>query len=114
MSKISDFYAKVMSDEKTKSELESILDGKPIEKASGKQMKKIGKLAEDLGFDITAEEAKNYLKNDNSELDMDDLDSVAGGKYNNDNSCTGGNISTGNQGSGGNPGSNNSADVNVK
>lgn len=80
MSKVSDFYAKVMSDEGTKAKLGNILGGKSINEADDEQLKKIGGLAKELGFEITVEEAKNYLKGDNTELDDDDLDAVAGGK----------------------------------
>ena len=80
MSKISEFYAKAVSDEKAKAKLGEIMGDKPINEADESQLKKIGALAKELGFEITVEEAKNYLSGSNSELDDDDLNAVAGGK----------------------------------
>lgn len=82
MSKVSEFYAKTLSDETAKAKLGSILGGKFINEADDEQLRKIGVLAKEMGFEITIEEAKNYLKGDNAELDDDDLDAVAGGKGN--------------------------------
>lgn len=79
MSKITDFYAKVLADESAKTKLGEILGGKAINEADNSQLEKIGSLAKELGFDITIEEAQNYLKGDNAELDDDDLGAVAGG-----------------------------------
>lgn len=79
MSKITDFYAKVLANESAKTKLGEILGGKAINEADDSQLKKIGSLAKELGFDITIEEAKNYLKGDNAELDDDDLGAVTGG-----------------------------------
>lgn len=80
MSKISDFYSKVLSDDGLKKELESILSGKTISGASDEDLVLIGKLAERLGYDITLDEARNYISGDEAELDDSDLDAVAGGK----------------------------------
>ena len=60
MSKVSDFYAKVMADETLKSQIVSILAGVSIENAEDEQLEKIGGLAKGLGFDISVEEAKEY------------------------------------------------------
>lgn len=79
MSKITDFYAKAAADESARAKLGEILGGKTINEADDSQLEKIGRLAKELGFDITIEEAKNYLKGDNAELDDDDLGAVAGG-----------------------------------
>lgn len=80
MSKISDFYAKAIADDAAKKELDSILDGKELNEASEEQLLKVGKLADRLGFSITLDEARSYLKGENVELDEDDLEAVAGGK----------------------------------
>lgn len=79
MSKVSEFYAKAISNEGTKAKLEEILGGKSINEADDEQLKKIGGLAKELGFEITVEEAKDYLNGNNAELEDDDLDAVAGG-----------------------------------
>ncbi|MGN0629879.1 MAG: hypothetical protein ACI4JN_00990 [Ruminococcus sp.] len=82
MSKITEFYAKVLADRTAKNEFLAILENTSIDNASDEQLAKVGELAKKLGFDITMEEAKAYLSGDNSELDEDDLDAVAGGgKY---------------------------------
>lgn len=81
MKKITEFYAKAISNEGTKAKLNEILGGKPINEADDKQLKKIGELAKELGFEITVEEAKDYLSN-NAALGDDDLDAVAGGHKN--------------------------------
>lgn len=80
MSRITEFYAKALADETAKKELTDILGNKDIGEASDEQLVRIGELAKKLGFDIGIDEAKNYLKSENAELDDDDLDSVAGGK----------------------------------
>ncbi len=92
MSKVSEFYAKALADESAKKELIVILGENKIEDASDDQLAKVGKLAKKLGYDITVDEAKAYLKGDNAELDEDDLDAVAGGKGSNtgDVSCSNG------------------------
>lgn len=81
MSKISEFYAKVMEDEAAKKELIGILGEKKFEEADDAQLAKVGELAKKLGFEITVDEAKAYFNTD-SELNEDDLDAVAGGKGN--------------------------------
>ncbi len=80
MSKVSEFYAKVLADESAKKELIVILGECRIENASDEQLTQVGKLAKKLGYDITIEEAKAYLNGDDAELDEEDLDAVAGGK----------------------------------
>lgn len=79
MNKITEFYAKAIADESTKTRLGEILDGKAINNADDLQLEKIGVLAKELGFEITVEEAKAYLNGDNSELDDNELEAVAGG-----------------------------------
>ncbi len=80
MSKITDFYSKAISDSAANKELADILNGTEIQNVSDEQIEKIGILAKKLGFDITADEAREYLNNDFAELDDDDLDAAAGGK----------------------------------
>lgn len=84
MSKLSEFYSKVLSEESTKKELSEILGGIPLEEADDLKLGQIGELAGKLGFDITIEEAREYLHSEETELDEDDLDAVAGGKTNYD------------------------------
>lgn len=94
MSKLSEFYTKAISDESAKAKLSDILGGKFINEADEEQLKKIGLLAKEMGFEITVNEAKAYLNGDNAELDDDDLDAVAGGKgdVSESYSCTSGGV----------------------
>lgn len=80
MSKVTDFYAKVMADEALKAELGEVLGGKDIAAATDDELLKIGDIAKKAGFDITVDEAKAYLNPEETALDDDDLDAVAGGK----------------------------------
>lgn len=80
MSIISEFYSRVMTDEESKKKLEDILAGVDIQNVSDAQLREIGKLAENLGYAISIEEATEYLRAEDMELDDSDLDSVAGGK----------------------------------
>ncbi len=116
MSKVSEFYAKAISDERSKAKLGEILGGKTINEATDEQLEKIGGLAKELGFEITIDEAKDYLNSDSSELDDNDLDAVAGGKGDVTNNCGGGNTTTcgsngGNSSGGGSPTTNPSIEV---
>ncbi len=79
MRKFQDFYAKVRTDEGAKKEISSILAGKALEAASDEQLKKIGEVAKRLGFDISLDEVRNYLKEGDKKLSEEDLDAVAGG-----------------------------------
>lgn len=80
MSKITEFYAKVMSEKELQKEFMRILEGKTIEYASKEQLEEMGVLAKKVGYEITMEEIQEYLKGEDSELDEMDLDAVAGGK----------------------------------
>lgn len=79
MSKFTEFYAKAMEDTAVKKELQEILEKKSIEDATEAELIKIGVLAKRLGFEITLEEAQNFLHGEEAELDENDLDAVAGG-----------------------------------
>lgn len=96
MSKVTDFYAKVMADEGLKAELEAVLGGKDIAAATDDELLKIGDIAKKAGFDISVDEAKAYLNPEETALDDDDLDAVAGGKGDNNYnfSCTSGGMTS--------------------
>jgi hypothetical protein len=79
MSKMTDFYTKVMADKETAQRFEAILAGKQIQEADDAQLERIGILAKQLGFDITLEEAKAYFAQD-KKLGENELEAVAGGK----------------------------------
>lgn len=80
MSKVAEFYQKAMADPAAKAELAAILNGKDIAAATEEDLAKIGEVAKKLGYEITVEEAKEYLNPAEAELSDDDLDAVAGGK----------------------------------
>ena len=77
--KISEFYAKVMADDNLKAKLEKILDGKEITEASDDQLKQIGDIAKELGYNFTLEDVKDFIKSGDVQLSDDALDAVAGG-----------------------------------
>ena len=79
MSKMSDFYTKVISDVELRCKLNAILDGKDITSLTDEELMKIGEIAKEAGFDITLEEAKAYLASEAKELSDEALDAVAGG-----------------------------------
>lgn len=80
MNKFTAFYEALMQDKNKKVQLERILCNKNIEEADMEELEQISKLALELGFDISAEEARDYLYVEERELDEEDLDAVAGGK----------------------------------
>lgn len=80
MSKISDFYAAAIADTVAKKKLEDILGKNDVSAASDEQLLKIGELAKQLGFEITIDEAKDFLRRDEAELDDEELEAAAGGK----------------------------------
>ena len=79
MSKVADFYAKAMGNEDAKAKIAKVIGGKGVEELTDDQLKEIGEIAKGLGFDITLEEAKAYLKSVEEELSDKALDAVAGG-----------------------------------
>lgn len=94
MSKMADFYAKVISDEKLRAQLSEILGGKELAQASDAELEKIGALAKSVGFDITLDEAKAYLASEAKDLSDEALDAVAGGVNKGKVTCKGENAGT--------------------
>ena len=94
MSKMSDFYTKVIADEKLRGKLAAILGDKAVEDASDAELKKIGELAKEAGFDITLDEAKAYIASDSKDLSDEALDAVAGGTNKGAVTCEGKNAGT--------------------
>jgi hypothetical protein len=80
MNKISEFYTAVLAEADSKKEFYEILGDGKIENATEDQLKKIGLLAEKLGYNITLDEAKAYVSTDEIPLDDEELEAVAGGK----------------------------------
>jgi predicted ribosomally synthesized peptide with nif11-like leader len=77
--KIAEFYAKVTSDDALKAKLEKILGGADITDASDDQLKAIGEIAKELGYNFTIDEVKEFIASGDVKLDEDALDNVAGG-----------------------------------
>lgn len=80
MSKVTEFYKAAIEDEAAKQEINTILGQANFGNASDEQLEKIGEVAKKLGFDITLEEAKEYLNGKYKELDNPELSAVANGK----------------------------------
>ena len=74
VNKITEFYAKVVADENYKVKFEEILNGKDITEATDEQLEKIGEIAKELDYDITLEEAKEFIK----EGESDQMDYLKG------------------------------------
>ncbi|MGP1406689.1 Nif11-like leader peptide family RiPP precursor [Selenomonas sp.] len=79
MSKMSDFYTKVVSDAGLRAKVDAVLAGKDIANLTDEELQKIGEIAKEAGFDISLDEAKEYLAAEAKELSDEALDAVAGG-----------------------------------
>ncbi len=79
MSKMADFYSKVMADKDLQTKLKGILGDKNIADATDADLEKIGDLAKEAGFAITLAEAKEYLSANETVVSDEALDAVAGG-----------------------------------
>ena len=77
--KIAEFYAKVTEDDALKAKLEKILDGNDITEATEDQLKKIGDIAKEMGYNFTIDEVKDFIASGEVQLSDDALDNVAGG-----------------------------------
>ena len=92
--KISAFYEKVTSDDALKAKLEKILGGVDIAEATDDQLKAVGEIAKDLGYDFTIDEVKDFIASGDVQLDDDALDAVAGGVNKGAVECEGKNAGT--------------------
>lgn len=89
MSKMADFYAKVVADADLRAKLTEILGETEISQATDEQLVKIGEIAKEAGFEVTLEEAKAYLASEAKDLSDDALDAVAGGTVKGAVTCSG-------------------------
>lgn len=80
MSKFTEFYDALQKHEDALRKFSEMIGDRKIEEADDETFLQIGKLAEELGYEITLEDAHNYFRNSETELDEDDLEAVAGGK----------------------------------
>ena len=79
MSKIADFYAKVIADANLRAKANEILGGKAVADLSDAELQKLADFAKAEGCDVTVAEVKDYFTSDNQELSDEALDAVAGG-----------------------------------
>ena len=86
--KISEFYAKVTEDDAIKAKVEKILGGAEITDASDDQLKAIGEIAKEMGYNFTIDEVKEFIASGDVKLDEDALDNVAGGGNKGLSSCS--------------------------
>ena len=77
--KIAEFYSKVTSDDALKAKLDNILGGKLIIEASDAQIQEINDIADELGYNFTFNEVKNFIASGDVQLSDDALEAVAGG-----------------------------------
>ena len=91
---VAEFYSKVTADETSKAKLEKILDGKDITEATDDQLKAIGDIAKEFGYNFTIDEVKNFIESGDVQLDDDALDAVAGGTNKGAVKCKGENAGT--------------------
>ena len=77
--KLAEFYAEITSDENLKATLEKILAGKNITEVTDAQLKEIGEIAKDLGYNFTIKEFKDFINFGDVQLSEDELAAVAGG-----------------------------------
>jgi predicted ribosomally synthesized peptide with nif11-like leader len=77
--KIAEFYAKVTEDDALKAKVEKILGGADITEATDDQLKAIGEIAKELGYNFTIDEVKDFIASGDVKLNEDALDNVAGG-----------------------------------
>ena len=89
--KIAEFYAKVTEDANLTAKLEKILNGAEITDASDDQLKAIGEIAKEMGYNFTIDEVKEFIASGDVKLDEDALDNVAGGVNKGKNECSGAN-----------------------
>lgn len=80
MHKVAEFYAAALENKDARAKLSEILGETRIDEADDTQLAKVGEVAKELGFDISVDEAKAYLRPSDAELNDDELDEVAGGK----------------------------------
>ena len=89
--KIAEFYAKVTDDAALKAKVDKILGGKEITEATDEQLKAIGEVAKEMGYNFTLDEVKEFIASGEVQLSDDALDNVAGGINKGVSKCEGAN-----------------------
>lgn len=80
MSKVTEFYKAAIADDAVKQEINDIFGQTKLEDASDEQLEKVGEVAKRLGFDISLEEAREYLNSEHKELSDPELGELASNK----------------------------------
>ncbi len=92
MSKVAEFYAKVIADEKLRSEAVALLGEKAPQEFTEEELAKLSEFAGRNGYELTVAEIREYLAAEVKDLSDEAMDAVAGGhKYKGDYSCKGDN-----------------------
>ena len=97
MSKVADFYAKVIADEALRSKATEIIGGKNPDELGDDELGKLVKFAGEEGYAVTVAEVKEYLASGVRDLSDEAMDAVAGGKQKGAFNCSGsaqGHVST--------------------
>ena len=87
--KIAEFYAKVTDDAALKAKVDKILGGNDMTTATDEQLKAIGEVAKENGYNFTLDEVKEFIASGEVQLSDDALDNVAGGVNKGKNECSG-------------------------
>ena len=80
MSKIAEFYAKVIADEALRNKATELIDGKTVDELGDDEIAKLVEFAGEEGYAVTAAEVKEYLASGVRDLSDEAMDAVAGGK----------------------------------
>ena len=80
MSKVAEFYAKVIADEALRNKAAEFLNGKTIEELGDGEIAKLVEFAGEAGYAVTVAEIKEYLASGARDLSDEAMDAVAGGK----------------------------------
>ena len=92
MSKVAEFYAKVIADEKLRSEAVALLGDKTPQDFTEEELANLSEFAGRNGYELTVAEIREYLAAEVKDLSDEAMDAVAGGhKYKGDYSCKGNN-----------------------
>ncbi len=92
MSKVAEFYAKVIADEKLRNEAVALLGDKTPQDFTEEELANLSEFSGRNGYELTVAEIREYLAAEVKDLSDEAMDAVAGGhKYKGDYSCTGNN-----------------------
>ena len=80
MSKVADFYAKVIADEDLRSKAMGIIGGKNPDELGDDELGKLVEFAGEEGYVVTVAEVREYLASGVRDLSDEAMDAVAGGK----------------------------------